>query len=380
MLRLPNCASAWPGDAAAAVAIDRLAELLTRQEDRVEQFKSINALLQNSLAYFALFSASLTMPSQDSPLAGTVSMLATAMLRLTLDTSPTTAAAVQTQLDRAGAVCVHRCLQPRRGIAGPCPTAARSAPHGRRHYSLVKRRAERARPDRDPHRHPGTAERAPHRHATLSDLLYVTSLCLVGSLIAAGWQLQLRNRAMRRRAAFEHVLAAVSMRFVTSRAADLGCHDRCGSGTNGPLRRRRARVFRCGRSAKPVAPMERAGNRLSSGLAGGRVGVATARLSGVRRNHPCHAGRRLRSGADRDALAAAGLQGWACVVAKGADGNIGLLGFDAVTQPCRIMREGELGLLRMALDVVANARDRRTLEQERTRLKRDCNRRAGWRR
>ncbi|HEX4173339.1 MAG TPA: DAHL domain-containing protein, partial [Acetobacteraceae bacterium] len=87
-------------DAAATAAIDRLAASLTRQEDRVEHFKSVNALLQNSLSYFAMFSASLTTPVQDSPLAGAVSMLATAMLRLTLDTSPATAAVVQMRLQR----------------------------------------------------------------------------------------------------------------------------------------------------------------------------------------------------------------------------------------------------------------------------------------
>jgi hypothetical protein len=69
-------------DAATRSAIDRLAMAITRQEQYVEQVKSDNALLQNSLAYFALFSS-----DWDDPLAPQVSSLATAMLRLTLDTT-----------------------------------------------------------------------------------------------------------------------------------------------------------------------------------------------------------------------------------------------------------------------------------------------------
>jgi hypothetical protein len=69
-------------DAATRSAIDRLAMAVTRQEQFVEQFKSDNALLQNSLAYFALFSS-----DWHGPLAQPVSSLATAMLRLTLDTT-----------------------------------------------------------------------------------------------------------------------------------------------------------------------------------------------------------------------------------------------------------------------------------------------------
>jgi hypothetical protein len=86
-------------DATAAAAIDRLAESIARQEAMVEQFKSMNALLQNSLAYFTRFSAAMTAPEQGNTLAPTVSMLAAAMLRLALDTSAASALAVQEQLD-----------------------------------------------------------------------------------------------------------------------------------------------------------------------------------------------------------------------------------------------------------------------------------------
>jgi signal transduction histidine kinase len=62
------------------------------------------------------------------------------------------------------------------------------------------------------------------------------------------------------------------------------------------------------------------------------------------------------------------LQGWACASRKEMDGCRVLLGFDAVARPSRITRSGELGLLRMALDAIANALGRQSFEQERARL------------
>ncbi len=78
---------------------------------------------------------------------------------------------------------------------------------------------------------------------------------------------------------------------------------------------------------------------------------------------------RLPSGADKDALVAAGLDGWACVSNMGKGGVSAVLGFDAL-QPGVITEATELGLLRMALDAVGNAVRREHLEQERSRLER----------
>jgi len=72
--------------------------------------------------------------------------------------------------------------------------------------------------------------------------------------------------------------------------------------------------------------------------------------------------------AARDALAGAGLTGWACVTSRTIDGADMLLGFDAVGHRVRITRRGELSLLRMALHTIASALGRQILEQERNRL------------
>ncbi len=87
------------GDAAAESAIHRLVISINRQEVLIEQFKSENALLQNSLAYFALSSGVLSSPDHAAPLASAISALAISMLRLEFDTSMASARAVQDRLD-----------------------------------------------------------------------------------------------------------------------------------------------------------------------------------------------------------------------------------------------------------------------------------------
>lgn len=356
------------GDAAAEAAIDRLAGSLARQEDRVEQFKSTNALLQNSLAYFAIFSASLTVPGQDSPLAGTVAQLATAMLRLTLDTSPGAAAAVQMRLDRlAQFVLPH--------ASGP---VAALLAHGRLLHDLLPKAdgiirllsVAPSKPDQAAVRAIIQARqnglRIAARHYQI--VLYFTSLCLVGLLFAAGWQLQLRSRAMRRRAAFEHVIAAFSMRFVSARATELDATIDAALDQMALCVGAERAYFIAGDQPNQLRRWSMPGIGFPAGWPEGALALVRGGYQGPGGAVHVPRVRRLPSGADRNALVAAGLQGWACVSAKGTGGVTVVLGFDAVTHPCRIMREGELGLLRMALDVLANARDRRALEQERARL------------
>src|SRR4051794_32775428 len=76
------------GDAEEAAATDRFAAAAAGQEELTEQFKSDNALLQNSLAYFRVLSADLSASNASGAPAQAVSGLAAAMLTLTLDTSP----------------------------------------------------------------------------------------------------------------------------------------------------------------------------------------------------------------------------------------------------------------------------------------------------
>jgi signal transduction histidine kinase len=75
---------------------------------------------------------------------------------------------------------------------------------------------------------------------------------------------------------------------------------------------------------------------------------------------------RLPPGADKDTLIASGIRGWVCV-SKQYESGTAILGFDLL-RPGISTQSAELGLLRMALDGVANAITREHLERERARL------------
>jgi hypothetical protein len=53
-------------------------------------------------------------------------------------------------------------------------------------------------------------------------LLYGISLLLVGFLVYLGLRLRARADALRRRAAFEHVIAGISMRFINVAPQNIG--------------------------------------------------------------------------------------------------------------------------------------------------------------
>src|SRR5262249_29441882 len=75
-------------------AFELLAARARREQDLVEKFKSRNAMLQNSLAYFGMFNAGLA-ESNNAHVAGAANQLSAAMLHLTLDTSSSSAREVQ---------------------------------------------------------------------------------------------------------------------------------------------------------------------------------------------------------------------------------------------------------------------------------------------
>ena len=84
-----------------------MATSVARQEELVELFKSDNALLQNSLAYFDRYSVRLGASNPSDPIAAAVCALAAGMLHLTLDTSTATAAKVQGLLDQVASNSSH---------------------------------------------------------------------------------------------------------------------------------------------------------------------------------------------------------------------------------------------------------------------------------
>jgi signal transduction histidine kinase/CheY-like chemotaxis protein len=345
-------------------AIEDLANMVARQEDLVEQFKSDNALLQNSLAYFALFSS-----DWKGPFAGSVSTLATAMLRFTLDTSAVSARTVQDRLDE---------LSQQASLSGGDETAKVLLAHTRLLLHLLPTTygalmALRALPQvEDPEvlrtmvLQQQTASRKTARMFRF--LLYVSSLLLVGLLVKAGWQLHVRSRALHRHAALEHVLTGISMRFVEARAHDI----------EAAIEQALADMAQCVGAERAYfllsgpSPRSFLWNGPGRGFGPGWPDQAFVLM---RRCEPAIDGvvsvpdvRRLSAGMEREILTAVGVRGWACSSRGEAGATNVLLGFDAVTHPWCITPSNELRLLRMALDTIANAFYRQSFEREKERL------------
>ncbi|MEA2733105.1 MAG: hypothetical protein QOF70_7580 [Acetobacteraceae bacterium] len=357
------------GDLATETEVDRLATSISRQEVLVEQFKSNNALLQNSLASFALISSRSGTPSGSGSAAPATSALVAAMLRLSLDTSAETAGEVRNRLDELAALPSQ--------FGNPESGAALLA-HGRLLYNLL--------PATDgilkeliptPQRKGQQVLRAmilsqqSISRATAREfrtMLYLASLILVGLLAYLGWRLHGRAQALRRRAAFEHVIAGISMSFVTAEVQEI----------DSIVERALADVARCFGADRAYfvlsgpSPQTYAWSRAQIGFSAGWPDQAPLLVerSGSATNGVVHIPRvaRLAPGEFQDALVAAGLQGWACACREAANGGGVLLGLDAVTPACRVIPVEDLGLLRMALDAVANGQGRKLLEEERARL------------
>lgn len=357
------------GDRATEAAIDRLNASVQRQEELTEEFKSNNALLHNSLAYFSLFSAQLSAPDRADPLAPEASALAAAMLDLTLDTDAASVAEVRNRLD-----ALEQQIQPSHGVS---PAAALLA-HGKLLYELLPATDRLLKTlDRLPSMRSvevvrsmllkrKLASRATARR--FREILYMISLLLVGLLAYVGLLLQSRARALRRRAAFEHVLSGISMRFVAARGEDL----------DPTIVHALAEMASCIGASRAYFVAAGALTLTSTWAQSGTAfppGWPDSVLALIRQHHyptfdhvvhvPNVA---LLPDVAKETLAASGLTGWACVTSRTIDGTEMLLGFDAVGHPCRITRHGELGLLRMALDTIASALGRQMLEQERHRL------------
>jgi hypothetical protein len=356
-------------DPATKTAIDRLTSSISWQQGLVEQFKTSNALLQNSLAYFARFSSNLSARAQDDPLAPAVTALDTAVLRLTLDTSAASAREVQDRLDDLAT------LMP---LSDDLNSTAGLQAHGRLLQELLPATdgvlkalfAVQPRRARDTVRSIILEEQSESR-ATAGQFrlfLYFASLLLLALLAYLGMHLQAGARALRRRAAFEHVVAGISMGFITARPSDL----------DSLIEQALADMVLCVNSDRAFflvsGPFARTYTWCRPGLAFPPGWPDRAVLLPDHR-YPTFDGvvhvphiARLPRGENRDVLVAAGLQGLACAFGKDADGNDVVLGLDAVTHPCRMTRGGELSLLRMALDSIVNTLRRQTLEQERAGL------------
>ena len=353
-------------------AVARLAALVDRQEALVEQFKSDNALLQNSLAYFGRFSTDLQTTARDAQLVSAVGALAAAMLRLTLDTSAQTAHQVADRLDEVTArsasswdtVSVDALLAHARLLHGLLPMVDDVL------RSLL---AMPDTPERDAIRQLVIARQSTSR-ATASIfrlLLYFTSLVLVAVLLYLGTRLRAGALALRRRAAVEHAVAGVCARLVDVQAGEIDASvEQALSDLASCVRADRAYFVRGGATthtwrrlgiADPPGWPEKAASVIATFAPTRTGGTDACRVAA------------MSDGNEKDVLKSAGVEFWGCVSSPAGDEVVGALGFDGLQAPFSI-RPDEFALLRMAVDAIANAIKRDILEQERARLETDLQR------
>jgi signal transduction histidine kinase/CheY-like chemotaxis protein len=351
-----------------AKAIDELAASVSQQDELTEKFKSDSALLQNSLSYFSFFSTRLGPSERDGPVAAAVSALAAAMLSFTLDTSAITAHEVENRLDE---------LAKQSPPTGDARSIEALLAHGRLLHDLL--------PETDnlvktlfavPNASEQKAIRAlvlKHQIAARETarrsrlLLYATSVLLLGILVYLGLCLRAGTLALQRRAAFEHVVARISTRFINAQPHEIDSYFKQALGELADLLGSDRAYFVIAGPPVRVHAWSRHGITYP-------LNWPAQALELVSRFRPTtegivHVGsvNSLPHGPDRNALATAGMSCWASVSHVDEDRVSVVLGFDTL-QPWRQKEHRELSILRLALDAFANAAGREVLEGERTRL------------
>ena len=379
-IEILRVAGAAPYGGSGAGIERRLRELVAEaveQEALVETFKSDNALLQNSLAYFT--HASHDLGRQES-VATEVGALVNAMLQFMRDPREEIAAEAEAALNRL-------VRPPETRLAADADTLVA---HGRLILNTLPevdrllgrvlngQTAERARALQDAYLdyHAGIEARA----KTARILLYLASVLLLGYLAYLFFRLRAnaralaeRSSALQARVTFEGLITSISTHFINlppdrvdqgiiqalvqlgeytgvDRAyillfgADGRSHDRSHAwrraGIQAPVARRRDLP-----AAWPP--------RLERFVQQGAVHVPSVR--------------ELPSGAEKIALRERGIRSWLCLPMWCAGRRVGLLGFDAVQAEKRWSND-DIALLRTVGEIFANALERKRAEAERQAL------------
>jgi len=351
-------------DAETTAAVGQLATSVDQQEVLVEEFKSKNALLHNSLAFFVRFSARPTTAELDP----VITAAAAAMLQLTLDTSPEAARVVKDRLDE---------LEWRAEMSNSYSVEALIA-HGRLLHELLPSvdnilatmRAVPRKPNQDALQAMILQRQKVSRNSARQyrRILYGASLLLVAFLVQLGLCLKSRVNALQRRASFEHVLAGISMRFINARPQNTAAEiDRAVAELGACVGSDRAYFVVSGACGR-INVWSRPGMEPPAGWPGRAIELAFR--IGPTADGVVHVPRvkRMPIGDNRDTLMGLGLGGWACVAKTLKSGATVTLGFDAVGRRCRIMTPGELNLLQVALDTIVHGVTRHFMERERTAL------------
>ena len=367
---------------------DALLEAVIKQEDLLEQFKTNNALLQNSLAYFDQLAMRVTADARHPALAMAAGALTSAMLHLTRLPSAEGNAIVGERLAALSALAGAKAAR------GPADDAALLVRHGDMLSRLVMSvdaslRALLAGSSHD--QQAAFLKQLDHVRAAgegraerFRMALYAVAVLLVGLLVALGAQLRARARALRHRSELERIISTLSARLIAcapeetdailgEAVATLGAAfeaDRCY--LLRPSQPATGQAAECqvwlARGAAAPAGWPRAALELllqPGDEAGDTDGVGSCNETGG----VVHVAAvpQLPSGRLRDALTAAGVAGWIGVPLRHGEDCIGLLGFDQ-SRPGGEWPRGGLGLLRLASEVVLGALRRQRVLKEREAL------------
>ena len=348
--------------------VDRLASSVVKQVELTEQFKSSNALLQNSLSYVGLLSTDPTFGDQDAQLMRAADALAAAILHLTRDTSPEAIQALEGRIEQ---------FAPQAPTVGPDAEAAQALLAHARLLSQVLPAVDRTlealvfMPNRqsfDETRALFSSRRAAVEATAwrFRLLLYLASLLLLVALVRLGFELRARALALRRQAAFEHLIARNSTRLINCPLGETAARlKQVLSELGQAIGVDRAYVV-IGENPTEVHTWSVAGTTYPPGWPDRALALSTRQdavkldIVAVRDTAD------LPPGEAKDVLAAVGARGWACVPLVGPGRVRGILGFDTSQPAWRVVFP--LPVVRLAGDAVASAIEREALERDRQKL------------
>jgi signal transduction histidine kinase len=350
--------------------VDRLASTVVEQEELTERFKSGNALLQNSLSYVGLLGTDPMFVDQDTQLSRAAGALAAAILHLTRDNSPETVKALDGRIERFAAQAP---------TVGPDAEAAQALlAHARLLFHLL--------PEVDrtlealvtaPSGQFLDASRAlfASRQAAVEAtarrfrlLLYLASLLLLVALIRLGYLLRARALALRARAAFEHLIAQNSTRLINCPPGETSARlhqvlrelgEQIGMDRAYVVMGENPIDVHAWSAAKVPYPPGWPDRALALST---QIDPAGLDIVAVRDTAD------LPPGEVKDALAAVGVRGWACVPLVRPGRVRGILGFDTVRPAWKVVFP--FPVVRLAGDAVASAIEREALERDRAKLAR----------
>jgi signal transduction histidine kinase len=344
--------------------VDRLAAAIKIEQGLTERFKSGNALLRNSLAYVGLLSISPGFKDRDSRLGA----LAAAILQLTLDSSAHSQEVVQERL-------LELAVQPP-VEAGDQRTAQALISHARLLEILLPSVddtlrglfAVRTGPPLEETR----AQFARLHIASESSaqqfrlLLYATSVLLALALIDLGRRLRARAVALRKWAAFGHLIAEHSAHMINCPPVETKARLEQALAAFGRTIEADRVYFVLGENPSRVyawseddAPYPPGWPEAAISLPGEfeQIGLDIITAPDVARLPPSDA---------KKTLLAAGVHAWACVVLQRPGYHRGILGFDKVRPVHGLFFP--FATVRLAADAIANALEREIRERENAKL------------